>query len=355
MPIAGTEMDEDMEEFKDDSVQGFFAHKEPVYCVAAHPTEPYLFATGGGDDKAYLWRADTGETLVELSGHTDSVTSIAFSADGTYLATGGMDGKVHVWQVPSGTLVVTLDGPEEIEWINWHSKGNILLAGARDTTLWMWQVPSGRCMHVFAGHSDAVTCGQFTRDGKAIVSGSEDGSLIVWDPKTAAAVTRITGDDARFHSGVVTALAVNHDSTLVATGASDNTVKLIHLHNGQILGSLENNTDAVESVDFNDNMPLLAAGSLDGTVNIWDTTTFRLRHTLQHEDAVIRTRWVPSTTWLITCSADCTVRIWDGLTGQCLKEWHGHQETILDFAISCDKKTLVTGADDGVALVFRYN
>jgi ribosome assembly protein SQT1 len=225
--------------------------------VAAHPSEPYLFATGGGDDKAYLWRADTGETLVKLENHTDSVTSIAFNHDGQYLATGGMDGRVNVWQVPSGTHVVTLDGPEEIEWINWHPKGNIILAGARDTTLWMWRVPSGQCMNVFAGHSGSVTCGQFTPDGKWVVSGSEDGSLIVWDPKTAATVIKISGNDTRFHNGIITALSVNPDSTLVATTSDDQTVKLVHLHNGQVLGSLENNSDAVESVAFNEKYVIL--------------------------------------------------------------------------------------------------
>ncbi|RKP26065.1 WD40-repeat-containing domain protein [Syncephalis pseudoplumigaleata] len=357
-PPVDADMDDDtqMEEFKDDSVQGFFAHQEPVYCVAAHPTDPTLFATGGGDDKAYLWRADTGETVTTLERHTDSVTSIAFSHDGLYLATGGMDGKVNVWQVGDAAHIATLDGPDEVEWIDWHPKGHILLAGARDTTLWMWQLPSGRCMHVFAGHSGAVTCGQFTPDGKWVVSGAEDGTLILWDPKTAAAVTRISGsEDARFHSGMVTALAVNADSTVVATTSDDQTVKLVHLHTGQILGSLENNSEAIESVAFNDNMPLVAAGSLDGTVNLWDITTYRLRHTLQHDDAVIRVRWVPGTTWLVTCSADGSVRLWDGLTGQLLKQWLGHQETILDFAVSCDKRTLVSGGDDGVALVFRYN
>jgi WD40 repeat protein len=48
-------------------------------------------------------------------------------------------------------------------------------------------------MNVFAGHSSSVTTGQFTPDGKKIVSGSEDTSLIVWDPKTATSILKITG------------------------------------------------------------------------------------------------------------------------------------------------------------------
>jgi WD40 repeat protein len=88
---------------------------EPVYAVACHPKVPYLSASGGGNDKAYLWRNDTGDQLFELAGHTDSVTCVAFSADGQYVASGGMDGKINVWKVQDGQLVVTLDGPDEIE------------------------------------------------------------------------------------------------------------------------------------------------------------------------------------------------------------------------------------------------
>lgn len=48
-------------------------------------------------------------------------------------------------------------------------------------------------MNVFSGHSSSVTTGQFTPDGKKIVSGSEDNSLIVWDPKSANSIYKISG------------------------------------------------------------------------------------------------------------------------------------------------------------------
>jgi len=49
-------------------------------------------------------------------------------------------------------------------------------------------------MNVFAGHSATVTAGQFTPDGKKIVSASEDMSLIVWDPKVATQTLKISGN-----------------------------------------------------------------------------------------------------------------------------------------------------------------
>ncbi|KAG0028349.1 hypothetical protein BGZ82_008472, partial [Podila clonocystis] len=200
----GNPVDDEMVEFHDDSVQGFFTHKEPVYDVALHPVHQNIAVTGGGDDKSYLWRLYDGEQLYEFGGHTDSVTQVAFSVDGTYVASGSMDGKVRVWKSETGEFICELEGPDEVVWINWHPKGNIILAGATDSSVWMWAVPSGAFMNVFNGHSGPVTSGMFTPDGKKIVTVSEDCSLIVWDPKSAAATFRITSEDARFHSDVIT-------------------------------------------------------------------------------------------------------------------------------------------------------
>lgn len=70
-----------------------------VYAAAWHPTAPDTVATGGADDRAFIWRVgqdayeESGGAVLELAGHTDTVAAIAFSTDGTLLATGGMDGE----------------------------------------------------------------------------------------------------------------------------------------------------------------------------------------------------------------------------------------------------------------------
>lgn len=128
-----------------------------VYSVAWSPRQADLVATGGADDRAYIWRVGqeafeaTGGAVLELSGHTDTVSSLAFSADGTFLASGGMDGRVKVWEVASGRCAQTLEGPgDAVEWVQWHPKGGVLLAGAADFTAWMWLAATGACMQVGA-------------------------------------------------------------------------------------------------------------------------------------------------------------------------------------------------------------
>lgn len=79
---------------------------EPVYCVAWSPSSDVV-ASGGGDDRAHIWRAgDTGAAAV-LGAHQDSVSCVGFSHDGALLASGGMDGRVMVWNAQTGEAKVS--------------------------------------------------------------------------------------------------------------------------------------------------------------------------------------------------------------------------------------------------------
>ena len=166
-----------------------------MYAVAVHAGTG-LVLTGSGDDTARLWSASTGDTVAVLEGHTDTVGAVGFNSAGTLVATGGYDCAVKVWSAPTGTLLHTLEGPGgEIEWLAWHPRGDVLLAGCADATTWMWSVSdkSAACMNVFAGHEDAVSCGGFTGSGKAIVTGSADSTVRLWNPKTGTCTHTFAG------------------------------------------------------------------------------------------------------------------------------------------------------------------
>lgn len=70
--------------------------------------------------------------------------------------------------------------------------------------------------------------------GKKLVSVSEDMTMIVWDPKSAVAEVRLSGEDARFHSEPITAVAVNKDSTLAITGSMDGKARLVNILSGHV-------------------------------------------------------------------------------------------------------------------------
>jgi len=105
--------------WEDTSIQHFPEHRKSVFAVAGHPTAP-IAVSGGEDDFGYIWDIQTGEKIVKLSGHTDSVAAVGFSSDGELVSTGGMDGKVRVWRRvgkqdwKTWEFLTELQGPDEV-------------------------------------------------------------------------------------------------------------------------------------------------------------------------------------------------------------------------------------------------
>eukprot|EP00887_Chlorella_sp_A99_P001893 scaffold18.g1893.t1 len=352
--------DHDMGE--DDSLHTWEGHAGGVYAVAWSPVAPDTVATGGGDDKAFVWRVGqdafeaTGGAFLELAGHADTVGCLGFSGDGALLATGGMDGRVKVWEPATGRCAATLEGPgDAVEWLAWHPRGNILLAGAADFTAWMWLAQTGACMQVFIGHSGPVTCGGFTPDGKLVVTGGGEGdaSLRVWSPKTGACSLTVAGHP--YHTAGLTSLDLHPDSTAAISGSEDGTAKVVNLHSGRVVATLAGHAEdsSVEGVAFSRHLPAVAmSGGLDGALIAWDVATAQPRATCQHPEGVTRLVEHPTQPLVVTGCMDGGVRCWDERTGACVRTWRGHRDAVQALAVSADGRLVMSGSEDQSARVF---
>jgi len=285
------------------------------------------------------------------------------------VSTGGMDGKVRLWRrvgKENHTIwefLTELQGPDEVMFLRWHPKGNALLAGSNDSTLWLWQLPSGNIMQVFAGHSGPVNCGEFTPDGKKIVSADQEGYLILWDPRSSTPVFKISPNDARFNLDGITSLGVNPSSTLAVVGGAAGGVRVVSLSKGEIVATLGGHTEgeSIEAVAFADlsgsgssGPGVAVTGATDGKACIWDLSTMRLRAALKHDDAItaLFNHPAPKSHLLISSSADKTLKTWDVRTGALIKTHTGHRAPVLGASLGLGGSVVVSAGDDGLCLVF---
>lgn len=149
-------------------------------------------------------------------------------------------------------------------------------------------------MQVFAGHTGALNCGEFSPDGKRIVTACADGTLILWDPRSPTPVFKLSSEDARFNLDGITSLGINPSSTLAVVGGAAGGIRVVNLAKGDIVGTLGGHTEgeSIESVVFVDitgsgsGPGVVVTGATDGKACIWDLSTMRLRATLQHEVSI---------------------------------------------------------------------
>ena len=84
-------------------------HTESVNTVAFTPNG-LTIASGSDDNTIRSWDARTGEHRQTLEGHTNCVSSVAFSSDGTILASASHDNTIRLWDARTGEHRQTLEG-----------------------------------------------------------------------------------------------------------------------------------------------------------------------------------------------------------------------------------------------------
>ncbi|KAI9782331.1 MAG: hypothetical protein M1839_005204 [Geoglossum umbratile] len=149
------------------------------------------------------------------------------------------------------------------------------------------------------------------------------------------------------HSGGVYSVAFSPDGKLVASGSADKTVRLWDTSTGAQLQTLEGHSDRVHSVAFSPSGKLVASGSEDETIRLWDTSTGAQLQTLEgHSDRVHSATFSPDGKLVASGSDDKTVRFWDASTGAHLRTLEGHSDGVHSVAFSPDGKLVASGSRD---------
>ena len=116
--------------------------------------------------------------------------------------------------------------------------------------------------------------------------------------------------------------------------------------NWTLARTLTDHTSIVRSVAFSPDGTILASGSVDETIKLWDPYTGTCLKTLTAPERVFSLAFSPDGKTLAAVGGDSSVRIWDVATGTCLKTFAGHSGYINAVAYAPDGKTLASGSDD---------
>lgn len=374
LPEAHEDMEEDKIEIdmSNNSWTYFDKHDDSVFSVMAHPKLP-LIATGGGDNTVYLWTSHTQppKFVQQIKGHKESVITGGFTGDGEFLVTGDMAGKVMIHQASKGgqlwKLYGELEEVEEVVWITVHPTQPIFAFGAADGSVWVYQLtPTLEQIMSGFSHQSESTAGAFVNtediDSLTLVTVSTDGSIVGWNAYTATPYFKFTEDDFRGQKLPWVSVSRQPGSHIVACGSNEGTLAVVNVATGTLLTTfkvveLKEDQDeldgSIESITWSDTLPLMALGLVSGSVILFDTKTWRERHSITLGEAVTKVHFIPQTPFLIGSSMNGKIYKWDARTGEELFVGVGHNMGIMDFAVVDSGAKLITAGDEGVSLVFQ--
>jgi WD40 repeat protein len=131
------------------------------------------------------------------------------------------------------------------------------------------------------------------------------------------------------HTGYVLSVAFSLDGTRVASGSSDNTIRLWDSKTGREATHMSGHTDWIRSVVFSPDGMHIASGSDDKTVRLWDTQTgYQVIQMDRHTDVINSVAFSPYGMHIASGSDDKTIRLWDTQTGHQVIQMDGHTDWI---------------------------
>jgi WD40 repeat protein len=147
----------------------------------------------------------------------------------------------------------------------------------------------------------------------------------------------------RGHRGAVTTVTFSPDDRLLASGSADKTVKLWDAATGKEVRSLEGHTGRVTALAFAPDGKRLATASADQTVRMWDTATGEQLLCLEgHQGVVTSVAFSPDGRSIASGSEDKSVRLWVVETGRASFEFKGHRDPVRGVGFSPDGKQVVS-------------
>ena len=157
---------------------------------------------------------------------------------------------------------------------------------------------------------------------------------------------RIVGFDE--HGNLVSSVSFSPDGRILASGSHDRTVRLWNVETQQNIATFDEHTREVLSVSFSPDGRILASGSWDGTIKLWDVETQQSVITLdEHTDVVSSVSFSSDGRTLASGSYDNTVKLWDVETQTNIATLDEHTAQVLSVSFSPDGRTLASGLWDG--------
>jgi WD40 repeat protein len=360
-----------------------------------------------------IWNTFQAKEVCTLAGETGMIHQLSFSPDGTRLLTAGDARSNRVWNALSGLEISRLEGfGIELSGSPWNKDGQFLLGRCRngegvnaEMLLRVWDSSTGKEVFTPKPRETMFDAAEWSPDGQRLAT-LEDGVARVWEVprkvqpllggvpspdgrqiamvenigRPAIRVRDVSGKElfyAGHGGGAVTDLAWSRDGQRVASASDDRTVKIWDAADGKVVRAYTGHTGAVKFVRWcgnnNERMLSVAAefpfrGSTE--MKLWDPAT-GADHAVWHGS--MGARWQDQLAQLALSDnglrlatvgyalgrdgrKDATLRVWDTLTAQPVREFPGFQALRVSVNASGDRVAAYgTGPEKGGGRVIVWD
>jgi eukaryotic-like serine/threonine-protein kinase len=318
--------------------------------TAFHPNGAIVSAGPGG---TVILATPNRPAFERLEGHHASLRVLRFSPNGRTAASAGLEPEVRLWDVAAARELKTYAGHTDgVCALAWSPNAQSVVSASFAKELHCWDPVTlrPRWTNTLSAIDDAeVWWLEFSPDGKRVLSGSENGTLGLWDSSTGASVGRHTVTNT---GTPMDGAAWSPDGSRIA-GLFKDHVSVWKVDGWQVQWSAQAAAD--RCVRFSSDARWVVYGNIDGSVSLHDATDGRLVRSFErHQSTVKAVAFSPDNRRLFSGGADGTVRIWDTHTGDELLQLRVTGDRLVwSIDLSPDGRALAAADSDGVVTIWK--
>lgn len=222
---------------------------------------------------------DKSVFVAQLLQTSDEILTLDVSDDGKKIAAAGCDQAIRVWDISGGVANAKLEQSVEnhADWVlsvNFSADGHFLITASRDKSAKVWDLKDKQSAVTFPGHAEPVFGAVFQADLKAGISAGADKQIRWWNTQEKSKDLGKAIRNTAAHGKAIFKLFEYRTAKdqILATCSADGTVKTWDAAKGTALKTFSGLKDWVYAVTISPDGKLIAAGSWDGEVRIWNVS-----------------------------------------------------------------------------------
>ena len=262
-----------------------------------------------------IWNLNTKKIEQQLKGHKSAVWTLIENSDG-YLFSGGSDNIIKIWDIKnkSENCLINIKGHKGTIYSICELEKNKIISGSDDKTIKIWKFdlnnkknPYQCILDLHDPNDSKIKSLIYLNKTNSIITGNDDNYIKIYSlSKKAQYVTNILEG----HNCTIWCLIPLYEDTLLASGSSDNSIKIWDLINSRCLFSLEGHENTISSLIILKN-ELLGSSSWDYTSKIWNLETRNCVYTLKGHKDIVWCLIELKNGDLASCSNDKSIIVWE--------------------------------------------
>lgn len=250
-----------------------------------------LVLTGSWTGIVKMWSMDNSKLIRTFRGHEERITGLDMQPNfpnAQLFATGGADAVAKLWKLTededADPLVATLEGHEDrLGKIGFHPSGRYLGTTSFDATWGLWDVERAQMLYEQEGHSMPVYDIAFHPDGGLAATTDLGGIALIWDLRTGRNILPLQG-----HVHQILSVDFSPNGYHAITGSDDHTCRVWDLRTKKCLYTLPAHNKLISHVQYEpDHGRYFITCSYDSTIKIWNSVEFKLVKVINEIDSRI--------------------------------------------------------------------